>query len=218
MNANTIVERAVQVQALQVQLANLAMQVPTPPDNALDSHHIGYQEFGLSFHHALALTSLVKIHDSELAASAFALARPMLETLQRGWWFTTCATEAQTQAFIENDAFPIRQVTDVGLAVDALAPFTGTGYFTRLNQAEWNVYHSFTHGGLMALDAYGNRPNLSPDYAPDGILALLDNAQRMSAMAALGMAWIGLIYQPGLTRPIYDAINELGPEIGQWRG
>lgn len=215
MNAEAIVERAVQVQALQVQVANLAMQVPTPPDHALDSHHIGYQEFGLSFHHALALTSLVKIHGNELAASAFALARPMLETLQRGWWFTTCATEAQARAFIEGDAFPIRQVTDVGRAVDALAPFDGTGYFTSLNQAEWNAYHSFTHGGLMALDAYGNRPNLRPDYAPDRILALLDNAQRMSGMAALGMAWIGLMYEPELTKPIYDAINELGPEIGR---
>ena len=121
----------------------------------------------------------------------------------------------QFGTIIEGDAFPIRQVTDVGRAVDALAPFDGTGYFTSLNQAEWNAYHSFTHGGLMALDAYGNRPNLRPDYAPDRILALLDNAQRMSGMAALGMAWIGLMYEPELTKPIYDAINELGPEIGR---
>lgn len=215
MNTDPIVARAAQVQTLQVRLAELSMLIPLPPEQAPDRHHLGYQEFGLSFQHALAIAALVKNHGTELTASAFALARPMLETLQRGWWFTTCASDAQAQAFIESDTFPIRQLVEVGRAVDAVQPFVGTGYFTQLNQAEWNTFHSFTHGGIFALDAYGNRPNLRPDYDPEKILAVLDNAQRMCGMAALGMAWIGRIYEPDRTAPLYEAVLALGPQIGQ---
>lgn len=191
------------------------MQVPQPPEHAADRHVLGYQEMGLSFHHAQSIASHLERHGSDLAASAFALARPMLETLQRGWWFATCATDVQAAAFIAEDNFPIRQVVEVARAIDAVPPFAGTGYFTRLNQEEWNAYHSFTHGGLFALDAYGNRPNLAPDYDAGKVLALLDNAQRMSGVAAIGMAWIGLVYEPERAAPLYQAIHALGPQLGQ---
>ena len=103
----------------------------------------------------------------------------------------------------------------MGRAIDAVPPFAGTAFFTGLDQVEWTAYHSFTHGGLFALDAYANRPHLVPDYDPDKLLALLDNAQRMSGVAALGMAWIGRIYAPERTEPVYRAIHALGPRLGQ---
>lgn len=207
-------QRAREVLLLQGQLAELAKQVPQPPEHAADRHVLGYQEMGLAFHHSVSIASHIERHGPDLAASAFALARPMLETLQRGWWFATCATDEQAATFIANDEFPFRQAVAVGCAIDAVPPFTGTGYFTRLNQDEWNTYHSFTHGGLFALDAYANRPNLVPDYDPTKILSLLDNAQRMSGMAAFGMAWIGLIYESERTAPICEAIKALGPRLG----
>lgn len=210
-----IAERARQVLLLQGQLGQLAMQVPPPPEHAADRHVLGYQEMGLSFHHATSIASHLEHHGPDLAASAYALARPMLETLQRGWWFATCATDDQAAAFIAYDQFPGPGLAATGRAIDAVPPFAGTAFFTGLNQDEWNTYHSFTHGGLYALDAYANRPNLVPDYDPGKLLALLDNAQRMSGVAAIGMAWIGLIYEPERTAPLYRAIHDLGPRLGQ---
>jgi len=210
-----ITERARQVLLLQGQLGELAMQVPPPPEDAADRHILGYQEMGLSFHHATSIASHLERHGPDFAASAFALARPMLETLQRGWWFAAVATDEQAEAFIATDDFPGPGVAAIGRAIDAAPPFAGTPFFSRLDQAEWNTYHSFTHGGLFALDAYANRPHLVPDYDPDKLLVLLDNAQRMSGMAAWGMAWIGKIYAPEQTEPVYRAIQALGPRLGQ---
>lgn len=213
--AMAITERAREVLLLQAQLGQLAMQVPPPPETAADKHLLGYQEMGLSFHHACSIASHLERHGPDFAASAYALARPMLETLQRGWWFATCASDEQVSAFIANDQFPIRQVAEVGRAVDAAPPFDGFGFFGGLDQAEWNAYHSFTHGGLRALDAYANRPHLVPDYDAGKILLLLDNVQRMSGVAAMGIAWIGLIYDPERTGPLYRQIHELGPRLGR---
>lgn len=191
------------------------MRVPPPPETAADRHLLGYQEMGLSFHHATSIASHLERHGPNLAASAFALARPMLETLQRGWWFATCATDTQAASFIATDQFPGPGLAAIGAAIDVAHPFDGTPFFSRLDQNEWNTYHSFTHGGLHALDAYANRPHLTPDYDPTGLLALLDNAQRMSGLAALGMAWIGKIYDPGRAEPLYRAIHRLGPQLAR---
>lgn len=210
-----ITARAREVLLLQGQLGQLAMQVPPPPETAADRHLLGYQEMGLSFHHACSIASHLERHGTDFAASAYALARPMLETLQRGWWFATCATDQQAAAFIANDQFPGPGLAAVGRAIDAAHPFDGYGFFGGLDQDEWNAYHSFTHGGLRALDAYANRPHLVPDYEADKILLLLDNVQRMSGVAAMGMAWIGQIYDPERTEPIYRAIHALGPRLGQ---
>ena len=210
-----IVKRARQVLQLQGELGELAMKVPPPPAEAADRHLLGYQEMGLSFHHASSIASHLERHGPDLAASAFALARPMLETLQRGWWFATCANDEQAATFIATDDFPGPGVAAVGRAIDAVPPFADHPYFTHLDQDEWKTYHSFTHGGLYALDAYANRPHLVPDYDPGKLLALLDNAQRMSGMAALGMAWIGKIYAPERTEPVYRAIHALGPRLAQ---
>jgi len=210
-----ISERARQVLLLQAQLGELAMEVPPPPEAAATRHILGYQEMGLSFHHACSIASHLERHGTDLAASAFALARPMLETLQRGWWFAAVATDEQAASFIATDNFPGPGAAAIGQAIDAAPPFAGTPFFSHLDQAEWNTYHSFTHGGLFALDAYANRPHLVPDYDPQKLLRLLNNAQLLSGVAAQGMAWIGKIYAPERTEPLYRAIRALGPRLGQ---
>ncbi|MDH5824196.1 hypothetical protein QFW77_14540 [Luteimonas sp. RD2P54] len=213
MNSNPILDHAKQVQALQVRLAELAMQVPMPPEAAPDRHHIGYQEFGLAFHHALSIVSLVNHHETELAASAFALVRPMYETLQRGWWFTLCASDAQAARLIDDDAFVGGSLTQVAAAIDVQPPFQNTEFFSRFAQEEWNLYHSFTHGGRAALAVYGHRPNLDPDFDPGTIVALLDNAARMSAVAALGMCWVCGHYEPARVDPIYRQVVAIAPDL-----
>lgn len=215
MNANPIIARALEVEALQVRLAELSMQLPMPPEEAPDRHHLGYQEFGLSFHHALSVVSLLKGHDTELAASAFALVRPMYETLQRGWWFTLCASDEQAARMVDDDVFVGGSLTAVAAAIDARPPFLGTGFFSGHAQEDWNLYHSFTHGGRAALAMYGNRPHLNPDFDLEVILTLLDNAASMSAVAAMGMCWACGVFNPEAVDPIYLQVLAMGPELGQ---
>jgi len=214
MNADAILLRAHQVQALQTRFADWAMQVPMPPDVAPDRHHIGYQEFGLSFHHSLSIVSLLKQHGPELAASAFALVRPLYETLQRGWWFTLCATNSQAERFVNDDQFVGGSLVQVAAAIDARPPFAGTGFFSRFAQEEWNLYHSFTHGGRAALAMYGHRPNLDPDFDTDVLLTLLDNVNRMAAVATMGMCWVCGIYDRQRVDPIYQQVLAVAPELG----
>lgn len=214
MNIDPIRGRAEHVENLQMQLAELAMQVPMPPDAAPDRHHIGYQEFGLAFHHAQSIVSLVKHHGADMSASAFALMRPMYETLQRGWWFTLCATDAQTVRFVDEDVFVGGNLVQVTAAIEAHPPLQNSGFFSGLVQAEWNLYHSFTHGGLAALAVYGHRPNLTPHFSPDMIMSVLDNAARMSAMAALGMCWVCGLHNAAQANPIFHQVLAIGPELG----
>lgn len=190
------------------------MQVPMPPETAPDRHHIGYQEFGLSFHHAMSIVSLVRNHGTELSASAFALMRPMYETLQRGWWFTLCATDADAATFVSEDKFVVRKLVDVAAAIEAHPPFQKGGFFTHLDQKEWDLYHSFTHGGLRALAVYGHRPNLDPDFNPDTIMLILSSAARMSAVAAMGMCWVCREYDRKRVDPIYEQVLVMGAEFG----
>lgn len=214
MNVNPIFARADEVQALQAHLAELSMQLPMPPEEAPDRHHLGYQEFGLSFHHALSIVLLLKSHDTELAASAFALVRPMYETLQRGWWFTLCASDAQAARMVDDDVFVGGSLTQVAAAIDTRPPFLGTAFFSRHAQEDWNLFHSFTHGGRAALAMYGNRPNLNPDFDIEVIFSLLDNAARMSAVAAMGMCFACSPYDAARVEPIYAQVLATGPELG----
>lgn len=213
MNADPLSTQSTHALAIQSRLAELAMGIPMPPDAAPDRHQVGYQLFGVSFEHSVSITSHVQRHGSAYAASAFALARPMLETLQRGWWFTLCADDAQTQTFLEEDKFPFFKAKVVAEAIDKHSPFRDSRFFSTLSQDEWSLYHSFTHGGRAALAVYGNRPHLAPDYDPDLIPALLSNAIRMAALAVMGMCWVCGPYDKDAVNPLYEQLLAMGPEL-----
>lgn len=216
MNATAITARATQVQHIQAQFSELARQLPMPPETAPDRHVIAYQLFGLAFQHAVSIASHLQRHGPDLAASAFALVRPLYETLQRGWWFANCATDAQAHRFITHDEFLGGTLREVGAAIDAHDPFAGTDFFSRLSQqGEWSLYHSFTHGGMFALTAYGDRPNLDPNFDPEKILSILDNTAKMAAGAAFGMCWVCRIYDQARVDPVYEQVLALGPELGR---
>lgn len=187
MNADPLSTQATHALEIQSRLAELAMRIPAPPDAAPDRHHVSYQLFGVSFEHSVSIASHLQRHGTAYAASAFALARPMLETLQRGWWFTLCADDEQTRVFLEADRFPYRRPMVVAEAIDAHPPFRDSRFFSTLSEDEWSLYHSFTHGGSAALAVYGNRPRLAHDYDPDLLPVLLSNAIRMAALAVMGM-------------------------------
>lgn len=214
MPQDPILQRAEEVLALQLRMADIAKQVPMPPEHAPDRHHIGYQEFGLSFQHALSIVTLTSKPDLNLIPSAFALVRPMYETLQRGWWFALCATDQQASQLVENDKFQGGNLTDVAAAIDARPPFVGTDFFSRFSQDEWNLYHSFTHGGRAALAMYGHRQTLEADFDPSVVLTMLDNAARMSAMATFGMCHVCGVYAPNEARPLCQELVNMGPELG----
>lgn len=214
MNINAIAVRAQQVLAFQNEAAALARQTAMPPEGAPDRDHVAYQLFGLAFHHAVSIASHLSQHGPELAASAFALVRPLHETLMRGWWFANCATEVQTARFVERDKLP-RDLTlaDMAQAIDALPPFQGTAFFTGLTSDEWKLLHSFTHGGLGALAVYAHRPNLDPDFDPDRILVVLDNAARSASMATFGMCWVSLRHAPEATEPLLQQLLAMRPDL-----
>lgn len=213
MNADPLSIQATHALEIQSRLAELATRIPMPPDAAPDRHLVGYQLFGVSVEHSMSIASHVQRHGAAFAASAFALARPMLETLQRGWWFTLCADDAQTRAFLEEDTFPYRRPMVVAEAIDAHPPFRDSRFFSTLSEEEWSLYHSFTHGGSAALAVYGNRPHLVPDYDPDLIPALLSNAVRMAALAVMGMCWVCGPYDADAVNPLYEQLLAMGPEL-----
>lgn len=185
-----------------------------PPPDAAERHHIGYQEFGLSFQHALSIVQLSITPGLNLIPSSFALVRPMYETLQRGWWFTICATDLHATRFIDDDIFSGGSLAQVAESIETQPPFQNTGFFSRFAQGEWNLYHSFTHGGRAALAIYGHREDMDPDFDPAVILTMLDNAASMSAMATFGMCWVSNLYSPDQVAPRYQEITAIAAELG----
>ncbi len=214
MGHDVILEHASKVFDLQLRVADIARRIPIPPPAAPDRHHIGYQELGLSFQHALSVVALTSTSDLNLVPSAFALVRPMYETLQRGWWFVLCATDDHASQLLDEDKFHAGQLTKIAADIDAQPPFVGTEFFSRLSQDEWNLYHSFTHGGRAALAMYGHRPALGAEFDPAVVLTMLDNAGRMSAIAAFGMCHVCGAYSPDEVRPLCQELVAMGPELG----
>lgn len=115
--------------------------------------------FSASIEQSLAIHVLDK---EELNGSAFALARPMVESYLRAMWVQYCLDEAKIEEGCEQLHFPKRlevlleQVSDGGVESDIFPHFKGAIEPIMANM------HDFTHGGVQSIARqYGSEGHLS---------------------------------------------------------
>lgn len=210
MSVDELAHHARRVRDLVANVFEIARSAQMPPDNARLQELVAYQLFGVAAHHSVAIVTLILENGPDMAASAFALHRPLFEVLQRAWWFATCATDEQTERFTKNDEFPLRNIADVGIALDRKPPFVGQPFFTVYGSADWKIQNSFTHGGMYALGAYSNRMDPPEEFDSEPLTTLLSNTARLACLAAMGVCWTIARTSPDVAGPLYNAVLVAG--------
>ena len=124
------------------------------------------------------LTTVFEHHDSTLLllrtgkndASAFALARVLVEAFYRGLWLYLCATDDQVEQ-VRTGGAPYPKFIDITQAVDKSLGGKGK---SKLGSDIWKSLNGFTHTGIEQLSRrFNTNGELVPDYDVDVIIELL---------------------------------------------
>jgi len=135
------------------------------------------------------LTTLFEHHDSTLLllgtgknnATAFALARVLVEAFYRGLWVFLCATDEQINQ-IRAGGEPYPKFIDMTNAVDQQLGSTGR---LTLDRPIWRALNGFTHTGLEQLSRRFNAEgDLVPNYSVDEVLQVLRGTTLQMAVMA----------------------------------
>jgi hypothetical protein len=128
---------------------------------------LGSVEIALEHHEAIWL--LVK---RKLTESAFALVRPLVETVVRSHWINFLATEQQVkQAAEDKDVFP--KMSDMR---DAISQTYQADKFFRPLVSEWAAMCSYTHSGARQIARRFTNGDVKPSYTDGEIAEVLYTA------------------------------------------
>lgn len=143
-------------------------------------HRFAGGSFCLSSEHHKAIVLLIY---KRIDASAFALARPMVEAFLRGIWLHRCATGEQWEK-VQNDDFPrIRSIAeDIETLEGYGKPFTG------LLERSLSAFHSYTHGGLLPISRHQKIDTIESNYSDEERHEILDIANQIGFLSALNVA------------------------------
>ncbi len=134
----------------------------------------------ISFDHARSIAFLIAHRDFELEGSAFALARPMYETLLRGAWFMYCGDEKSAEHFSTKDEFrggTLKDTCDsIKACLDAAKYPAEADIFSKV-YAMRGTLHSFTHGGMKIVGPYLSGDEVGSSYEDADIRELIDFAE-----------------------------------------
>ncbi|MBB5940790.1 hypothetical protein [Xanthomonas sp. 3307] len=178
------------------------------PAGVSNKLRIAWAQLRLAFDHATAITSLFHYHDSELAGPAFALLRPMNDALKRGTWMAFCATDTETQTFIDSDKLPKRNLAQ---EIEQHAPFDQFPMFTKQYEAAWDKFHSFTHTGIQMVGAYTLGHGIGPAFPEQDIRMVLDHSEAVASMVVQVMVMIAGDFDPDLADEVLNRIKEVQP-------
>jgi hypothetical protein len=124
----------------------------------------------------------------DLVGSAFALARPIIETMYRGLWIDKCATDEEVQRFIKQDKID-PTIATLAKAIDE--KYETHGAFERLKTRSWDLLNSLRHTGMHQVRRRFTAKEARPSYT---------EAQIIQATTAATTCVLILIGQFFLTR------------------
>jgi hypothetical protein len=136
------------------------------PNRAYPSDHktvwlLGSVEIALEHHQSIWL-----LIERKLTGSAFALLRPLIDTVLRAHWINAVATEQQIeQASDDKDVFP--KMSDMR---DAVIQAYNADRFFRPLLSEWAAMCSYTHSGAQQIARRFTNGDVKPSYT-DGEIA-----------------------------------------------
>ena len=149
------------------------------PYGASPRHRISGALLHLSLEHFSSILLLVrhKLHHG----SAYALVRPQFETLIRGMWVYSCATEQQVEEFCSGSEPPkIKQMIN---AIESL-PGIENDALTKIHKRTWNAMNSYTHGGTEQVLLRLTETEITSNFSPKDITNLLRSAAAIALSAS----------------------------------
>jgi len=161
-----IINRGAEIRS---RLRELLSRHEYPLDKNLDTKTTfltGYVDIALEHHEAIEL--LIK---TKLFGSAFALVRPLIETMLRALWINALATPSQIEgAGQDKDIFPAmsQMLTEIDQTYA-----TGT-LFQSFKGSNWKAMCSYAHSGARQVARRFTDGEVKPSYSDGAILEVLN--------------------------------------------
>jgi hypothetical protein len=131
------------------------------PDNSRTVVVIGFLATMIEHHRSM----LLLIRNGRVG-SAFALARCIVESMNRGMWINVCANDAQIQSFETDDRFPVN-MPDMARAIDEA--YRANEFFENLRTRAWAALCSYAHSGMLQLGRRFREQRVEPNYKDEEI-------------------------------------------------
>lgn len=126
-------------------------------------------------------TAIHLLIQNNLYGSAFALVRPIYETLYRAQWVNGCATEEQINKVIKgHDIFPKmnKMVKDIDSAY-------GTGNFWQMIKSNsWPAMNDYTHTGIRQIGRRFKEDEVLPNYDSGELIEVLNRTNMVLLLMA----------------------------------
>jgi hypothetical protein len=124
--------------------------------------------FNIVIEHHAAIDLLIK---EGLFVSAFALVRPLAETVYRAAWVNACATPQQLEQLVTDDDFGFPN----DMTERADAAYATDGFFKKIKKSSWKSMCSYAHSGLLQVQRQHGAEDVSigSNYSEAEILEVL---------------------------------------------
>jgi hypothetical protein len=126
--------------------------------------------------------SIMRLIQSNLIGSAYALLRPQKEAFVKGLWYSHCANESDTNSFIKNKELP--KTKRMYAEINLLSAY-GDGVLSDILSTTQDDMHDFTHGGFFQVASRSQGRDISSKYSHQHLLCLVDQTTPLSSLAAL---------------------------------
>jgi hypothetical protein len=181
------------------------------PDDERSTWVEGSLAVALEHHEAISL--LIK---RQLNGSAFALVRPMVDTVVRAHWINAVASDEQVaQAREDKNVFP-----SMSEMSEAVGKAYGADELFQQFTSEWEAMCSYTHSGARQIALRFTGTDLKPRYNEEAKVEVL-HFTNMALLFLTGMFFVSTGHQPEAaeTRTItLDYVTEFGERLRKGGG
>ncbi|GEM_PF-3318666 len=130
--------------------------------------------FAVSQQHHNSILILLSRNPS-LQATAFALLRPLVESIIRGLWLLHIATVAQVEEYVK-----LGTKLDMASMMKKLDSKAGLTAYKSIYKSNWSALSAYTHTGELQVQRWLKTNDIEPSYPETEILELI----RLSGLAA----------------------------------
>ena len=151
-----------------------------------------YVDIALEHHDAIWLLAKCKLN-----GSAFAMVRPVFDTMLRALWINKVATEQQIEQAIQDElGFPIEKICkEIKRDYFSDRPQEEAELFDKILQLivkdAWGPMCSYTHSGALPIHRRYTRDELKPNY-PDAAIAEALNLATTALLLLLHMFFVSM--------------------------
>ncbi len=167
---------------IRSRLCELLQRHDYPPDTKT-AFLTGYVDIALEHHEAILL--LIK---SNLLGSAFALVRPLFDTMFRTLWINKAADQCQIEeASRDKDIFPAMSQ----MLVEIDQSYSTDNFFQSFKGAKWRAMCSYAHSGSLQIARRFTNGDVKPSYNDTEILEVL-NATNTAVILLTRMFFVSM--------------------------